>query len=104
MSSRLTRQSPTPSRVLSLLTAAILMAGSAPLLAATADGQQTRNIGDYAFAIPQQSLVSALNAFTAVTGWQVGFSAELAQGWPRPACAAPCRRKPPSIACWWGPT
>jgi hemoglobin/transferrin/lactoferrin receptor protein len=45
--------------VLSLLTAAILMAGSAPLLAATADGQQTRNIGDYAFAIPQQSLVSA---------------------------------------------
>ena len=80
MSSRLTRQSPTPSRVLSLLTAAILMAGSAPLLAATADGQQTRNIGDYAFAIPQQSLVSALNAFTAVTGWQVGFSAELAQG------------------------
>ena len=80
MSSRLTRQSSTPSRVLSLLTAAILMAGSAPLLAATADGQQTRNIGDYAFAIPQQSLVSALNAFTAVTGWQVGFSAELAQG------------------------
>ncbi|WP_350647627.1 TonB-dependent receptor [Pseudomonas sp. HY13-MNA-CIBAN-0226] len=80
MSSRLTRQSSTPSRVLSLLTAAILMAGSAQLLAATADGQQTRNIGDYAFAIPQQSLVSALNAFTAVTGWQVGFSAELAQG------------------------
>ena len=80
MSSRLTRQSSTPSRVLSLLTAAILMAGSAPLLAATADSQPTRNIGDYAFAIPQQSLVSALNAFTAVTGWQVGFSAELAQG------------------------
>jgi hemoglobin/transferrin/lactoferrin receptor protein len=52
MSSRLTRQSSTPSRVLSLLTAAILMAGSAPLLAATADSQPTRNIGDYAFAIP----------------------------------------------------
>ncbi|MCK1791529.1 TonB-dependent receptor [Pseudomonas violetae] len=80
MSSRLTRQSSTPSRVLSLLTAAILMAGSAPLLAATADAQQSRNMGDYSFAIPQQSLVSALNAFTAVTGWQVGFSAELAQG------------------------
>ncbi|MBK5517372.1 TonB-dependent receptor, partial [Pseudomonas sp. TH10] len=79
MSSRLTRQTSSPSRVLSLLTAAILMAGTAPLMAAT-DGQQTRNIGDYAFAIPQQSLVSALNAFTAVTGWQVGFSAELAQG------------------------
>ena len=80
MSSRLTRQSSSPTRMLSLLTAAILMAGSAPLLAATANGQQTRNMGDYSFAIPQQPLVSALNAFTAVTGWQVGFSAELAQG------------------------
>ena len=39
MSSRLTRQSSSPSRVLSLLTAAILMAGSAPLMAAAADGQ-----------------------------------------------------------------
>ncbi|KAI2670551.1 TonB-dependent receptor [Pseudomonas sp. TNT3] len=80
MSSRLTRQSSSPSRVLSLLTAAILMAGSAPLMAATAAEKSTRNMGDYSFAIPQQSLVSALNAFTTVTGWQVGFSAELAQG------------------------
>jgi hemoglobin/transferrin/lactoferrin receptor protein len=80
MSSRLTRQSSSPSRVLSLLTAAILMAGSAPLLAATADGQPTRNLGEYSFAIPQQSLVSALNAFTATTGWQVGLPAELGQG------------------------
>ncbi|MHC8406199.1 TonB-dependent receptor [Pseudomonas sp. TMB3-21] len=80
MSSRLTRHSSSPSRMLSLLTAAILMAGSAPLLAATAAGQPTRTLGDYAFAIPQQSLVSALNAFTSVTGWQVGLSAELAQG------------------------
>ncbi|VVM50095.1 Hemin receptor [Pseudomonas fluorescens] len=79
MSSRLTRHSSSPSRVLSLLTAAILMAGSAPLLAATATDQPTRNMGDYAFAIPQQSLVTALNAFTAVTGWQVGLPAELAQ-------------------------
>ncbi|MHC8365647.1 TonB-dependent receptor [Pseudomonas sp. ZT5P21] len=80
MSSRLTRHSSSPSRVLSLLTAAILMAGSATLMAATAAESPARNLGDYAFAIPQQSLVSALNAFTAVTGWQVGLPAELAQG------------------------
>ncbi|RON30131.1 TonB-dependent receptor [Pseudomonas lini] len=80
MSSRLTRQSSSPSRVLSLLTAAILMAGSASLMAATAAEQPSRNMGDYAFAIAQQPLVSALNAFTAVTGWQVGLSAELAEG------------------------
>ncbi|KAF2390598.1 TonB-dependent receptor [Pseudomonas frederiksbergensis] len=80
MSSRHTRQSSSPSRVLSLLTAAILMAGAAPLMAATATEQPSRNMGDYSFAIPQQSLVSALNAFTAVTGWQVGLPAELAEG------------------------
>ncbi|MGZ7458460.1 TonB-dependent receptor [Pseudomonas sp. Ma2-10] len=80
MSSRLTRQPSSPSRVLSLLTAAILMAGSAQLCAATPAEQPTRNMGDYSFAIPQQSLVSALNAFTAVTGWQVGLPAELAEG------------------------
>ena len=80
MSPRPTRQSSSPSRMLSLLTAAILMAGSAPLRAAAAGGQPARNMGDYSFAIPQQSLVSALNAFTAVTGWQVGLPAELAQG------------------------
>ncbi len=80
MSSRLTRQSSSPSCVLSLLTAAILMAGTAPLMAATAAEPSTRNMGDYSFAIPAQSLVSALNAFTAVTGWQVGLPAELAEG------------------------
>jgi len=80
MSPRLSRQSSSTSGMLSLLTAAILMAGSAPLMAAAADGQPARNMGDYSFAIPQQSLVSALNAFTAVTGWQVGLPAELAQG------------------------
>ncbi|RLU10254.1 TonB-dependent receptor [Pseudomonas prosekii] len=80
MSFRHTRQSSSPSRVLSLLTAAILMAGAAPLMAATAAEQPSRNIGDYSFAIPQQSLVSALNAFTGVTGWQIGLPAELAEG------------------------
>ena len=79
MSSRLTRQSSSPSRVLSLLTAAILMAGSAPLMAATAE-QPSRNMGDYSFAIAPQSLVPALNAFTAVTGWQVGLPSALAEG------------------------
>ena len=80
MSPRLTRQSSSPSRVLSLLTAAILMASSAPLMAATVVEQPSRNMGDYSFAIAQQPLVSALNAFTAVTGWQVGLPAELAEG------------------------
>jgi hemoglobin/transferrin/lactoferrin receptor protein len=65
--------------VLSLLTAAILMAGTAPVMAATPE-QPSRNMGDYSFAIAPQSLVSALNAFTAVTGWQVGLPAELGEG------------------------
>jgi hemoglobin/transferrin/lactoferrin receptor protein len=55
MSSRLTRQTASPSRVLSLLTAAILMAGTAPLMAATE--QPARNMGDYSFSIGQQPLV-----------------------------------------------
>lgn len=87
MSSRLTRRFSSPSArvqncTLSLLTAAILLAGAqaAPVMAATATQQPSRNIGDYTFAIAQQPLVSALNAFTAVTGWQVGLPAELAEG------------------------
>lgn len=84
MSSRLTRPVSSPSCVLSLLTAAILMAGAVPVMAATAPEQSARKMGDYAFAIAPQSLVSALNSFTAVTGWQVGFSAELAQGMDSP--------------------
>ncbi|MEN2394828.1 TonB-dependent receptor [Pseudomonas halotolerans] len=81
MSSRLTRRSLAPACTLSLLTAAVLMAGTAPAaLAATTAQPAARNIGDYTFAIAQQPLVSALNAFTAVTGWQVGLPAELAEG------------------------
>ena len=80
MSSRQTRQTSSPTRMLSLLTAAILTAGTAPLMAATATEPTPRNMGDYQFAIARQPLVSALNAFTAVTGWQVGMSADLAQG------------------------
>lgn len=81
MSSRLTCRFLAPSCTLSLLTAAILMAGTAPLALATTTVQPpARNMGDYTFAIARQPLVSALNAFTAVTGWQVGLPAELAEG------------------------
>ncbi|MBO1540325.1 TonB-dependent receptor [Pseudomonas sp. OA65] len=81
MSSRLTCRFLAPSCTLSLLTAAILMAGTAPLaLAASTVQPPARNMGDYTFAIARQPLVSALNAFTAVTGWQVGLPAELAEG------------------------
>ncbi|CAI8741200.1 TonB-dependent receptor [Pseudomonas sp. IT-P176] len=87
MSSRLTRQSSSPSArvhncTLSLLTATMLLAGTqaAPVMAATPAQQPSRQMGDYSFAITQQPLVSALNEFTAVTGWQVGLPAELAEG------------------------
>ncbi|MFW0757338.1 TonB-dependent receptor [Pseudomonas sp. H11T01] len=86
MSSRLNSRSSSSSArlqncTLSLLTAAILTCAHAtPVMAATAAEQPTRNMGDYTFAIAQQPLVSALNAFTAVTGWQVGLPAELAEG------------------------
>ncbi|QKS82608.1 TonB-dependent receptor [Pseudomonas bijieensis] len=81
MSSRLTCRFLAPSCTLSLLTAAILIAGTAPLALAAATVQPpARNTGDYTFAIARQPLVSALNAFTAITGWQVGMPAELAEG------------------------
>ena len=66
---------------LSLLTLAMLASGAASLPALAAEPAQApaQRMGDYRFAIAQQPLVSALNAFTAVTGWQVGLSAELAQ-------------------------
>ncbi|NVZ82664.1 TonB-dependent hemoglobin/transferrin/lactoferrin family receptor [Pseudomonas yamanorum] len=81
MSSRFNRRSSSPVRRhgLSLLTAAILMAG-APGMVASAAEPATRSQGNYSFSIEQQSLVSALNAFTAVTGWQIGLPAELGQG------------------------
>ncbi|MDD2051527.1 TonB-dependent hemoglobin/transferrin/lactoferrin family receptor [Pseudomonas putida] len=79
MSTRFTAKSrPT----LSLLTAAILLGAvpTMPVLAASANAQPTHKMGDYHFTIGQQPLVSALNAFTTVTGWQVGLPAELAEG------------------------
>ncbi|MGF6590597.1 TonB-dependent receptor [Pseudomonas sp. 2835] len=89
MSTGFTRRSSATSRTpglqrctLSLLTLAMLASGacSLPALAAEPAQASAPRMGDYRFAISQQPLVSALNAFTTVTGWQVGFSAELAEG------------------------
>ncbi|MBW8128957.1 MULTISPECIES: TonB-dependent receptor [Pseudomonas] len=77
MSSCFNRRSSSP--VLSVLTAAILLA-AAPVMTAAAAEPAPRSHGNYTFSIEQQPLVSALNAFTAVTGWQVGLPAELGQG------------------------
>ncbi|WP_449434674.1 TonB-dependent receptor [Pseudomonas putida] len=67
---------------LSLLTLALLASGtcSLPLLAAQPAQAISPRMSDYRFNIAQQPLVSAVNAFSQVTGWQVGFSAELADG------------------------
>ena len=66
---------------LSLLTVAMLAAGvqAMPALAATGAEPASRTVGNYTFSISQQPLVSALNDFSAVTGWQVGLPAELGQ-------------------------
>ena len=77
MSSRFNRRPSSPT--LCLLTAAILLAGS-PMLTANAAEPAARSHANYTFSIEQQPLVSALNAFTAVTGWQIGLPAELGQG------------------------
>lgn len=86
MSSCFNRRSSSP--VLSLLTAAILLA-AAPVMTATAAEPAPRSHGNYTFSIEQQPLVSALNAFTAVIGWQVGLPAELGQGVSSPGVSGP---------------
>ncbi|OCT24142.1 TonB-dependent receptor [Pseudomonas putida] len=84
MSSGPTRPSPSSRRMgqLSLLTLALLASGACSLPALAAEPAQAASprMGDYRFAIAQQPLVSAINAFSEVTGWQVGFSADLAEG------------------------
>ncbi|MBW8357726.1 MAG: TonB-dependent hemoglobin/transferrin/lactoferrin family receptor [Pseudomonas sp.] len=87
MSPRLNSRSSVPCTrlqncTLSLLTAAILLAGAhaTPVMAADAPAPSSQRMGNYNFAIAEQPLVSALNAFTAVTGWQVGLPAELGSG------------------------
>ncbi|GLZ85677.1 TonB-dependent receptor [Metapseudomonas resinovorans] len=69
---------------LSTLALSIALAGLpvVPVTAADHDAtpsSQSRQPG-YSFAIARQPLVSALNAFSSVTGWQVGLPAELADG------------------------
>ncbi|MFK3969984.1 TonB-dependent receptor [Pseudomonas sp. NPDC087358] len=75
-----TSDSPRTTRhyALSLLTVALFAAGlhSAPAAAAEAPA---RVAGNYPFSISQQPLVSALNEFSNVTGWQVGMSSDLAK-------------------------
>jgi hemoglobin/transferrin/lactoferrin receptor protein len=63
---------------LSLLTVAVFSAGlhSAPIAAAE---QPARVAGSYTFSISQQPLVSALNEFSKISGWQVGMASDLAQ-------------------------
>ncbi|HDS1681332.1 TPA: TonB-dependent hemoglobin/transferrin/lactoferrin family receptor [Pseudomonas putida] len=84
MSTGPTRSSTLPRRTgqLSLLTLALLASGacSLPALAAEPAQASSPRMGDYRFSIAQQPLVEAINAFSKVTGWQVGFSAELADG------------------------
>ena len=95
MSTGPTRSSNLPRRTgqLSLLTLALLASGacSLPALAAEPAQASSPRMGDYRFSIGQQPLVSAINAFSQVTGWQVGFSAELADG-----VASPGRPPQPS--------
>ncbi|MEX5343032.1 TonB-dependent receptor [Pseudomonas sp. I2] len=84
MSTGPTRPSTSSRRMgqLSLLTLALLASGACSLPALAAEPTQASGprMGDYRFAIAQQPLVSAINAFSQVTGWQVGFNAELAEG------------------------
>ncbi|MFJ4441996.1 TonB-dependent receptor [Pseudomonas sp. NPDC089422] len=84
MSTGPSRPSTLPHRTgqLSLLTLALLASGacSLPALAAEPAQASSPRMGDYRFSIAQQPLVEAINAFSKVTGWQVGFSAELADG------------------------
>ena len=75
---------PSPRRLgqLSLLTLALIASGTVSLPALAAEPAQANSprMGDYRFSISQQPLVAAINAFSQVTGWQVGFSAEVAEG------------------------
>ncbi len=90
---------------LSVLAAILLAAAQAtPVLAAGSAEQPARSLGNYRFSIAQQPLVSALNAFTAITGWQVGLPAELGQAVASPGVQEHCRRKQLWNACWSAPT
>lgn len=64
---------------LSLLALSIALA-SLPTATVQAAEPSSQAQAGYRFAIERQPLAGALNAFSAVTGWQVGLPAELAAG------------------------
>ena len=82
MSSSFTSDHPRRSRFAPSLLAIAVLAGLAPTLSAQAAQQEAplaRPAGTYSFSIASQPLVSAINEFSRVTGWQVGVSAQLVQ-------------------------
>ncbi|CAM3884280.1 TonB-dependent receptor [Ectopseudomonas alcaliphila] len=81
---------------LSLLALSIACA-SLPLAHAAelAPAAQQQSQGGYSFAIERQPLVSALNAFSDVTGWQIGLPAQLADGIDSPGTSG---RQSPELA------
>lgn len=82
---------------LSLLALSISCA-SLPMQAHAAEESvvaEQRSQSGYRFAIERQPLVSALNAFSEVTGWQIGLPAQLADGIESPGTRG---RQPPELA------
>ena len=82
---------------LSLLALSISCA-SLPSLAHAADDAvvaEQQSQSGYRFTIERQPLVSALNAFSDVTGWQIGLSAQLADGIESPGTSG---RQSPELA------
>ena len=81
---------------LSLLALSIACA-SLPLANAAepSPAAQQQSQSGYRFAIERQPLVSALNAFSDVTGWQIGLPAQLADGIDSPGTSG---RQSPELA------
>ncbi|WP_417702799.1 TonB-dependent receptor [Pseudomonas sp.] len=81
---------------LSLLALSIACA-SLPLANAAepSPAAQQQSQSGYRFAIERQPLVSALNAFSDVTGWQIGLPAQLAEGIDSPGTRG---RQSPELA------
>lgn len=76
---------------LSIACASLPLAHAAELVPAA----QQQSQGGYSFAIERQPLVSALNAFSDITGWQIGLPAQLADGIDSPGTSG---RQSPELA------
>lgn len=76
---------------LSIACASLPLANAAEL----APAAQQQSQSGYSFAIERQPLVSALNAFSDVTGWQIGLPAQLADGIDSPGTSG---RQSPELA------